>query len=97
MDNCASRHAAHHRRDRPSNRGNLGYAIGWRWWGNSYVPEAAGAVLNFARKLGMQRVTGICDYENARSARVFEKLGLHRFNIVLTRLTSTLRHYTVFR
>lgn len=62
--------------------GNIGYAIGRPWWGNGYVPEAARAVLDFARMhLGTKRVTGICDYENARSARVFEKLGFRALGV----------------
>lgn len=62
--------------------GDIGYAIGPPWWGNGYVPEAARAVLDFARKhLGIERVTGRCDYENARSARVFEKLGFQSLGV----------------
>lgn len=62
--------------------GNIGYAIGRPWWGNGYVPEAASVVLEFARThLGVTRAKGICDYENARSARVFEKLGFRSLGV----------------
>ena len=62
--------------------GSIGYAIGRPWWGVGYVPEAARAVLDFARThLGVKRVTGICDYENSRSARVFEKLGFRSLGL----------------
>ncbi len=58
---------------------NIGFTIGRAWWGLGIVPEAARAVLDFARKdLGIQRVRGQCDYENRQSARVFEKLGFRR-------------------
>lgn len=56
--------------------------LGQPWWGNGYVPEAARAVLNFvSTHLGIERVTGMCDYENARSARVFQKLGFRSLGI----------------
>lgn len=62
--------------------GDIGYAIGKPWWGNGIVPEAAAAVLEFARThLGTKLVTGRCDYENARSARVFEKLGFRSLGV----------------
>ena len=62
--------------------GSIGYAIGRPWWGSGYVPEAARAVLDFARAhLGVKRIMGICDYENVRSARVFEKLGFRSLGL----------------
>lgn len=59
--------------------GAIGYAIGARWWGNGFVPEAARTVLKFAKTaLHLERVTGSCDAENRASARVFEKLAVIR-------------------
>lgn len=61
------------------NISNIGFTIGRAWWGMGIVPEAARAVLDFARNyLGIQRVRGQCDYENRQSARVFEKLGFQQ-------------------
>lgn len=49
--------------------GDIGFAIGRTWWGCGYVPEAATAVLAFAREhLGIERITGSCDRENVRIA-----------------------------
>lgn len=62
--------------------GGIGFAIGKRWWGQGYVPEAARAVLAFARaSLRLARVNGMCDHENLRPARVFEKLGFESLGI----------------
>jgi [ribosomal protein S5]-alanine N-acetyltransferase len=61
------------------NISHLGFAIGRAWWGMGIVPEAARAVLDFARSyLGTRRVRGQCDYENRQSVRVFEKLGFEQ-------------------
>lgn len=61
------------------NISNIGFSIGRAWWGMGIVPEAARAVLDFARNhLAIKRVRGQCDYENRQSARVFEKLGFQQ-------------------
>ncbi len=58
------------------NLGDIGYVIRTPWWGQGIVPEAVGALITFARdRLGLQELTGRCDCENERSARVFLKCG----------------------
>jgi [ribosomal protein S5]-alanine N-acetyltransferase len=55
--------------------GDIGYILASSHWGQGIMPEAVNAVLEFARRLGLRRVTGTCDPENYASVRVFEKLG----------------------
>jgi len=56
--------------------GDVGFIVGRPFWGRGIVPEALSAVTAFARdELALARLTGRCDLENLRSARVFEKCG----------------------
>jgi RimJ/RimL family protein N-acetyltransferase len=56
---------------------DVGFAFLPRHWSRGYASEAAGAVLDHAkRELGLARVAGITNPENAGSIRVLEKLGL---------------------
>lgn len=55
--------------------GDVGYVLAASHWGRGIMPEAVDAVLEFAKSIGLRRVTGTCDTENIASARVFEKCG----------------------
>lgn len=72
---------------RDGHRADFGYVLARTLWGLGYMTEALRAVLGFAFTLpGLYRVWGVCDAENAASARVMEKAGL-RFEGVLRRHT----------
>lgn len=55
--------------------GEVGYVLAASHWGQGIMPEALNAVLDFARRSGLRRVTGTCDPDNRASIRVFEKCG----------------------
>ena len=56
---------------------DVGFAFLSRHRSRSYAFESASAVLAYGREaLGLDRVVGIVDAENAGSIRVLEKLGL---------------------
>lgn len=55
--------------------GDMGYILAPSHWGQGIMPEAVAAVLRFARRLGLRRITGTCDPDNRASIRVFEKCG----------------------
>lgn len=54
--------------------------IGWRLdkchWNNGYATEAAKAVLNFAREIGLRVVYSFTATVNAPSERVMQKIGM---------------------
>ncbi len=55
----------------------FGYAIHPKYWGNGYMTEALHRVVDFCfRDLGIGKIYGGCDPENAASARVMEKAEL---------------------
>jgi ribosomal-protein-alanine N-acetyltransferase len=64
----------------PQNRsGSIGYVLHRRYWGRGLMPEAARALLRFGfGELGLHRIWALCDVQNARSARVLEKIGMQR-------------------
>jgi ribosomal-protein-alanine N-acetyltransferase len=58
-------------------RGEFGYVLARRYWGNGYATEASAAVLAFAfGPVGLHRVAATCDPANIGSRRVLEKSGL---------------------
>lgn len=63
--------------DHSKTQGEIGWILNKTYWNNGYVTEAAGAVMDFARKqLKLQKVIAQCDWRNIPSARVMEKLGM---------------------
>lgn len=57
-------------------RAEMGFAIGQRYWGKGYTPEAVRVVLSFAfGAMELNRVEAYCKVENVASARVLEKTG----------------------
>jgi RimJ/RimL family protein N-acetyltransferase len=56
---------------------DIGYAFLPKFWLKGYAIESAMAVKNYARDvLGLKRIVGITDPENAGSIRVLEKIGM---------------------
>ena len=55
----------------------IGYELAPEYWGRGYATEAARAIVDFGfRDLELHRVSSWCIADNARSARVLEKVGL---------------------
>ena len=58
---------------------DFGYALARAYWNQGYMTEALGALLHVAfTQLGTEYVYGQCDQRNVGSARVMDKVGLHR-------------------
>jgi len=58
-------------------RVEVGFALGSRYWGSGYMPEALETVCQAAfSDERIARVQAHCDEENTRSARVMEKVGM---------------------
>jgi RimJ/RimL family protein N-acetyltransferase len=67
-------------------RVEVGFALGSRFWGDGYMPEALQRVCEAAfEDTRISRVQALCDKENRRSSRVMEKVGME--------LEGTLRGY----
>ncbi|MFT3800290.1 MAG: GNAT family protein [Burkholderiaceae bacterium] len=67
---------------------DIGYVLGRRYWGNSLMPEAIGALAEVAlRSPTIFRIQATCDVENKASARTLEKAGFSQEGL--------LRRYTV--
>lgn len=60
----------------PDGSAEIGYWIGRPWWGNGYATEAAEALVRHCFTEARIRRLTCCHFaDNARSARVIEKLG----------------------
>jgi RimJ/RimL family protein N-acetyltransferase len=58
-------------------RVEIGFALGSRYWGEAYMPEALARVCEAAfADDRIARVQALCDEENTRSSRVMEKVGM---------------------
>ena len=54
----------------------LGWVLHKAYWRKGYVTEAALALMDFARFLGVTRIFACCDSENVASYKTMEKLGM---------------------
>lgn len=55
----------------------IGYAAVRAYWGKGYIPEATGAIIEWAfRQPSIYRVYATTDVENLASRRVLEKVGM---------------------
>ena len=54
----------------------LGWVLHKAHWRKGYVTEAALAVMDFAREMGVTRIFACCDSENIASYKTMEKLGM---------------------
>lgn len=58
-------------------QGELGWIISKKYQNNGYATEAAKAVVAFAQNnLKLQKLVAQCDFRNAASAKVMQKLGM---------------------
>ena len=59
--------------------GEIDYALAKTHWGQGFMPEAAGAVVDWGfRQRGLHKISSHPDIRNRRSWRVLEKLGMVR-------------------
>ena len=59
--------------------GEIDYALAKMHWGQGFMPEAAGAVVDWGfRQRGLHKISSHPDIRNRRSWRVLEKLGMVR-------------------
>lgn len=54
----------------------LGWVLHRDYWRRGYITEAALALMDFARSIGVTRIFACCDSENVASYKTMEKLGL---------------------
>lgn len=58
----------------------LGYVLNKQYWGKGYGPEAASALVEWARvACGLKVLWCTCNAENRASARLMEKIGMEPF------------------
>ena len=63
----------------PAGEVELGYTLGYAWWGRGYATEAARAWLDAAfGELGLDEVVALAEPANGASLRVLEKAGMRR-------------------
>lgn len=61
------------------NKGELGWIINKKYWGNGYAFEAAKQIIKFSVEfLNIKYFTAHCDIENIASYKTMEKLGIKR-------------------
>jgi [ribosomal protein S5]-alanine N-acetyltransferase len=64
-------------------RAELGYWIAVEHWGKGYCTEAVTRLVSYAREqLKVSRIVARCLVRNPASARVLEKIGLHREGVL---------------
>jgi RimJ/RimL family protein N-acetyltransferase len=65
--------------DLDNRRAEIGYALGREHWGNGYMQEALGALLNYSfGELNLHRMEADVDPRNAASIKTLEKLGFRQ-------------------
>lgn len=61
----------------------IGYVLSRKYWGVGIMPEAARELVDWGlSQLQIYRVWAVCDVENSASARVMEKIGMQREEIL---------------
>ena len=59
-------------------RVEVGFALGSRFWGRGYMPEALAKVCEAAfADERISRIQALCDEENVQSSRAMQKVGMH--------------------
>ncbi|WP_134682748.1 GNAT family N-acetyltransferase [Brevibacillus migulae] len=62
--------------DFENERAEIGYELGYSYWGNGYVTEALHSLLAFGfQELGLNRIEAKVEPENTNSIKVLQKLG----------------------
>ena len=60
-------------------KGELGYVLSQKYWGQGIMTEALHAIIDWAEKEpGVFRIWAVCDVENIASARVMQKVGMEK-------------------
>lgn len=72
---------------RTSGSVELGYWIARSYWSRGFATEAANALIDIARMLGLPALEGSHFLDNPASARVLEKLGFEPIGIVAPRMS----------
>ena len=72
---------------RPSGAVELGYWIARPHWGRGFATEAATALIDIARTLGLTQLEGAHFIDNPASGRVLEKLGFEPTGLTAPRLS----------
>ncbi|MFT9496396.1 GNAT family N-acetyltransferase [Anaerosolibacter sp.] len=58
-------------------RGEIGYTLARKYWGQGYATELLNRLIGFGfNQLNLHRIEGICHIGNLASARVMEKAGM---------------------
>ncbi len=71
---------------RPSRRGEIGYALASPYWSRGYMSEALPALVDHAfGRMGLNRLEADIDPRNVASARVLARLGFRREGILRER------------
>jgi ribosomal-protein-alanine N-acetyltransferase len=84
-------------------RGEIGYALARKYWGQGLMTEVVRAVLDYGfNALGLNRIEARCDVDNTGSWRVMEKVGMKfegvlRQNIVLHGRPRDAKMYGILR
>ena len=76
---------------RPSGAVELGYWIARPHWGRGFATEAATALIDIARTLGLTQLEGAHFIDNPASGRVLEKLGFEPTGLTAPRLSCARR------
>lgn len=72
--------------DREHGRGEVGYALAYRFWGRGYATEALSLLLGYVfHDLGLHRLEADVDPRNAPSIRLLERLGFRREGVLRER------------
>ncbi len=61
--------------------GELGWILNKHYWHHGYALEAAKAMIEFAKAIGLKRLIAHCDDQNTASYKVMEKLGMELVSI----------------
>ncbi|MGP6140122.1 MULTISPECIES: GNAT family N-acetyltransferase [unclassified Jeotgalibaca] len=65
--------------DEANKKGEIGYALSRHYWGNGYMTEACGAILELAfEKLQLEKVYAMYDKDNPASGRLMRRLGMKK-------------------
>jgi len=84
-------------------RGEIGYALARKYWGQGIMSEAVRAAVDYGfRVVGLNRIEARCDVDNTASWHVMEKVGMKfegvlRQNIILHGQARDVRMYGILR
>ncbi|VEU82827.1 GNAT family N-acetyltransferase [Acholeplasma hippikon] len=59
-------------------RAEIGWILNKKYWNRGIISEAAFKMVEFAKSLGLKKLTANCDSENIASYKVMEKIGMKR-------------------